>query len=97
MKNIFYHFVEIALDTIIPVSIRLEYSSDLLLLFRFVVENTCNPSTTQEVGVDTFHFAIQTIMSKKNMYTLLGETLSGETFVTKRKIRHFRQTNSFAQ
>ena len=29
--------------------------------------------------------------------TLLGETLSGEIFVTKREIRHFRPTKNFAQ
>ena len=46
--------------------------------------------------------------NSENMPTLLGETLSGEIFVgrnyssgeifvTKRKIRHFRPTKSFAQ
>ena len=46
--------------------------------------------------------------SREKYHTLLGETLSGETsvgrnyssgeiFVTKRKIRHFRPTKSFAQ
>ena len=32
-----------------------------------------------------------------NRVTLSGETLSGEIFVTKRKIRHFRPTKNFAQ